>query len=241
MKKGGVNEPLLPGVTRRVVDFTRLPFWWPCLLTGSLFWCAAMAVSVGVTSWVLGDDLRAAWYQSHWWVCWLFFALLLFITLPLLLGTALFIAVITAVLGSRGAFPAWAAVTLVSSVLSALFWGLFFATYPFSWMLQMQLYAAIQAVALLAYALIGWSIQGIPIIGGYSFLGACIATILSAYGAFSSMASCFLLVGYPDSRKGGGLWQPVVCFWLYVLFFGIGPIQQISTYGTCAASFEPGA
>jgi hypothetical protein len=58
------TEPLLPGSSKRVVDVSTLKWWWPCLLTGALFWCAAMAVSVGVTSWVLDDPTRAAYYQT---------------------------------------------------------------------------------------------------------------------------------------------------------------------------------
>jgi hypothetical protein len=173
-------------------------------------------------------------------VCWLIFLGLLFITLPLLLFAALFITAVKSVIGLRGAFPVWATSTLVSNALVASFWGIFFATYPFSWMLQMQIYAAFQAVALLAYALVGCTIQKVPLVGGYNFMGGFIATVLSAYVAFSFMSSCFSVVGYPDSRDGAGLWRPRLVFWLYILFFGLGPIQQISTSGAAAISFEPG-
>ena len=241
--KGSDTEPLLPGGVRRVVvvDYSRLPFWWPCLLTAALFGCAAMGTSVGITSWVLEDPARASFYQDDWWVCWLVFLVLLIITLPLLLVSALLINALKGTIGLRGAFPVWATLLLVSNVLSATFWGLFFATYPFSWMLQMQIYAAFQAAALLAYAFLGFTLQWLPIFGGYHWLGGFAATVLSACVASSAMTASFVIVGYPDSRDGAGLWRPRLCFWLYIFLFGMGPIQQISQLGASAASFEPGA
>jgi hypothetical protein len=60
------------------------------------------------------------------------------VALPVYIFTAIVVAAARAVLGPSGAFPAWSVLILLSSANGCAFYGLFNATYPFSFFLQIQ-------------------------------------------------------------------------------------------------------
>jgi hypothetical protein len=61
--------------------------------------------------------------------------------LPAYLFTAVVMSLSRGLLGPRGAFPSWVLLILLSSVNGCVFYGLFNATYPFSFFLQVQIYS----------------------------------------------------------------------------------------------------
>ena len=65
----GDEAPFVPAYT--------LAYYWPCLIAGVLANTLAVCASVAITKDILDDPVRAAYYQTHWYIVWLVGVLLL--------------------------------------------------------------------------------------------------------------------------------------------------------------------
>lgn len=161
--------------------------------------------------------------------------------LPTYIFAALVVAVARSALGPHGAFPSWAALVLLTSSSGCVFFGLFNATYPFSFFLQVQVYSAFTQLALCAYFVIAFVTQRVPAVGGFNSLGAWLCCFAASIVAYVHMAAVFAYLGYPLSRTPGkGLWHPWVALVLVQLFFSLGAIQHSISIAGAARFFEPG-
>ena len=144
------------------------------------------------------------------------------------------------ILGPRGAFPSWCSLVLLSNITGCIFFGLFNATYPFSFFLQIQVYSAASALGLCAYVLLAFATQCVPGCG-FNPLGAWLFCTAASVVAYTHMGAAFLFLGYADSRvPGNGLWHPWVALLLQLLFLNLGTVQNASSMAAAARLFEPG-
>jgi hypothetical protein len=162
------------------------------------------------------------------------------VALPVYIFNALAVSIARAVLGPRGAFPSWMFLILVSCINGCVFYGLFNATYPFSFFLQVQVYSVCAAFGLCAYAVVACASQCVPCVGGFTSFGAWVFLAASAGVAYTQMDEAFAYLGYADSRTAGdGLWHPWVALVLQLLFLANGVIQSVVSTGEAARLFEP--
>ena len=155
--------------------------------------------------------------------------------------TAVVLSAVQAVMGPRGAFPSWTTLLLLSCVNGCVFYGLFNATYPFSFFLQDQVYSECTAASLCAYTLLACVTQLVPALGGFNPFGAWLFCLAASIAAYTKMGDIFAYLGYPESRtEGHGLWHPWVAFLLVVLSLAMGQIQNAVSIASNARFFEPG-
>ena len=144
------------------------------------------------------------------------------------------------VLGPRGAFPSWTVLVMLSAANSCVFYGLFNATYPFSFFLQVQVYSVFTAFSLCAYFVVALVTQCVPVVGGFTTFGAWLCSLASSIVAYTHMGDIFAYLGYADSRTpGNGLWEPWVALLLVLLFFSLGAIENAASIAAAARFFEP--
>jgi hypothetical protein len=163
------------------------------------------------------------------------------VALPVYIFTAVMLNVARGLLGPRGAFPSWVGMIVASCANGCVFYGLFNATYPFSFFLQVQVYSVCAAFGLCAYALLACVTRCVPCLGGFNPFAAWLVCGASAVAALTHMDAIFAYLGYPESRTpGNGLWHPWVAFVLQTLFLSNGVIQNVVGTAEAARFFEPG-
>jgi len=233
------------------------------MIAGVIANTAAVCASVAITKDILDDPTRAAFYQSHWYIVWLIGLVLLSgacaaafmgsrwrhaahsrtslaVALPLYMFTSFSMMVVKAVLGPKGAFPSWIMLILTSSANGCVFYGLFNATYPFSFFLQVQVYSVCASFGLCAYAIVACATQTVPCVGGFTAFGGWLFTMVACVVAYTKMDDAFSYLGYADSRTtGAALWHPWVALLLQLLFISNGVIQSVVSSGEAARFFEP--
>lgn len=159
--------------------------------------------------------------------------------LPAYLFTAVVMSLSRGLLGPRGAFPSWVLLILLSSVNGCVFYGLFNATYPFSFFLQVQIYSVVTTFALCAYTPVAFATQCVPG-GGFNTFGAWLFCMAASVAAYERMGDAFAYLGYPESRTpGAGLWHPWVALLLVLLFLAMGAIENVASIAAAARFFEP--
>ncbi len=160
--------------------------------------------------------------------------------LPVYIFTALMLSIVRSVLGPRSAFPSWLFLILASCANGCVFYGLFNATYPFSFFLQVQVYSVCAAFGLCAYAAVALASQCVPCVGGFNAFGAWAFCAAAAGVAYTHMGDIFAYLGFPESRTpGAGLWHPWVALLLQLLFFANGVAQNVVSTAEAARFFEP--
>ena len=161
--------------------------------------------------------------------------------LPVYIFTAIVVSAARAVLGPSGAFPAWSVLILLSSANGCVFYGLFNATYPFSFFLQIQVYSVFTAFSIVAYTIFAFALQVVPLFGGgFNTFGAWCVSLAASIVAYTHMTEVFAYLGYPLSRTvGNGLWHPWVALTLSLLFLNLGAIENGASIGAAARFFEP--
>lgn len=161
--------------------------------------------------------------------------------LPVFIFTALLVSVARSVLGPQGAFPSWNFMMALSFFNGCIFYGLFNATYPFSFFLQIQVYSVFTIFGVCAYTAVAFLLQCVPAVGGefntfFGWLFALAANIV----ALTHMSDVFGYLGYPLSRTvGNPLWHPWVAFVLVILFLSLGAVESAANMGRNARFFEP--
>ena len=162
------------------------------------------------------------------------------VALPLYIFTAVVMSVARSVLGPRGAFPSWTVLVALSCANGCVFYGLFNATYPFSFFLQVQVYSVFTAFSLCAYFVVALATSCVPMVGGFNTFGAWLFSLASSIVAYTHMTDVFAYLGYADSRTpGNGLWHPWVAFVLVLLFLSLGAIENAASIAAAARFFEP--
>ena len=249
----------------------KLPYYWPCLATGVALNALALCLSVKLTESLLASPDTAAYLQHNWWIVWLVGLVLLLgalvrprrsaravvfaqtcncspspnalplVALPVYIFTAIVVAALRALLGPQGAFPAWTVLILLSAANGTVFYGLFNATYPFSFFLQIQVYSVFTGFSLVAYTLGAFVLQVVPFFGGgFNTFAAWCVSLAGSIVAYTHMAQVFGYLGYPLSRTvGAGLWHPWVALLLVLLFLNLGAIENGASIGAAARFFEP--
>jgi hypothetical protein len=143
------------------------------------------------------------------------------------------------VLGPRGAFPSWASLIALSYSGGLVFYGLFNATYPFSFFLQIQVYSVFTAFGLCAYTVFAFVLQCVPVLGEFNPTIGWLFTLASNIIAYVHLTDIFAFLDYPLSRTAGdGLWHPWVALLIVLLFFSTGTLQTIGSTGASARFFE---
>jgi hypothetical protein len=162
------------------------------------------------------------------------------VALPVYIFTAVMLTIARGLLGPRGAFPSWLFLILASCANGCVYYGLFNATYPFSFFLQVQVYSVCSAFGLVAYAAVGCASQSVPCVGGFNAYGAWAFCAVAAGMAYAHMDDAFAYLGYPESRTtGAGLWHPWVALLLQLLFVANGVVQNVLSTAEAARFFEP--
>jgi len=183
-------------------------FWWPSILFLCFVVTGGISLSVFVTHEILTDASMALWLHHHWWVS--IAAFLPFFIVSLSISVTELCILVS--LPRPVALLILSLLMVVSAALGGVWYGLLNATFDFSFILQLQIFSLCQAVPLLPYAVFGWCVSHVPVLGGYNPLIATLLSLAATCIAYPFMSELFVDLGYPLSRTGGGLWRPWVAF-----------------------------